>query len=52
MFVKTYDIDFEASLDNFIIFHEQFITNDNHHLRFLAAQHEQNENIDQINSKK
>ncbi|CAF1073014.1 unnamed protein product [Rotaria sordida] len=51
-FIKTFDIEFQASLDDFIIYHEQFITKDNQHLRFLAAQHEENQNIDKINSKK
>jgi hypothetical protein len=40
-FVKTDEIEFQASLDDMIIFHEQFITNDNQHLRILAAQHEE-----------
>jgi len=51
-FIKTFDIEFQASLDDLIIFHEQFITKDNHHLRFLAAQYEENENINKINSNK
>jgi hypothetical protein len=52
IFIKTFDIEFQASLNDLIIFHEQFITKDNHHLRFLAAQYEENENINKINSNK
>jgi hypothetical protein len=43
--IKTYDIEFQASLDDLIIFHEQFITEDNSHLRILAAKHDENEII-------
>ncbi|CAF4608864.1 unnamed protein product [Rotaria sp. Silwood1] len=50
--IKTFDIEFQASLDDFTIYHEQFITKDNHQLRFLAAQHEENQIIDKTNSKK
>jgi hypothetical protein len=46
--IKTFDIEFQASLDDLIIFHEQFITETNSHLRILAAQYDEN----QIHSKK
>lgn len=38
MLVKTVDIEFQASLNDLIIFHEQFITKNKQHLRLLAAQ--------------
>ena len=43
--VKTFDIEFQASLDDLIILHEQFITGDNSHLQILAAQRNGNETI-------
>ncbi|CAF4497379.1 unnamed protein product [Rotaria socialis] len=49
--IKTFDIELEVSLHDFIIYHEQFITKDNQHLRFLAAQHEENQVDVKMNSK-
>lgn len=50
--IKTFDVEFKMSLDDFIIFHEQFITKDNEHLRLVASQHERNENTTNIDSNK
>ena len=36
--VKTFDMEFEASLADLIVYHEQFIGKDNQQLRLLAAQ--------------
>ena len=36
--LKTFDIEFQASLDDLIVFHEQFITKNKQHLCLLAAQ--------------
>lgn len=38
VFLKTFTTEFQASLDDFIVLHEQFITKNNEHLRLLAAQ--------------
>lgn len=37
-------MEFDASLTNFIVYHEQFIGKDNQHLRLLSAQLEQRYN--------
>lgn len=42
--MKTFDINFDASLANLIVYHEQFIGKDNQHLRLLSAQLEQMNN--------
>jgi hypothetical protein len=44
-FIKTFEIEFQASLDDMIIYHEQFIANDNQVLRLLAAQHEEKKKL-------
>ena len=36
--VKTFDMEFEASLTDLIVYHEQFIGKDSQQLRLLAAQ--------------
>ncbi|CAF2796909.1 unnamed protein product [Rotaria sp. Silwood2] len=39
--IKTFDMEFDASLANLILYHEQFIGKDNQQLRLLSAQLEQ-----------
>ncbi|CAF3667368.1 unnamed protein product [Rotaria sp. Silwood1] len=39
--IKTFDMDFDASLANLIVYHEQFIGKDNQNLRLLSAELEQ-----------
>ena len=36
--IRTFDVEFNASLANLIVYHEQFIGKDNQQLRLLAAQ--------------
>ena len=36
--IKTYDMEFDASLANLIVYHEQFIGKDNQQLRLLSAE--------------
>jgi len=36
--LKTFDMDFQASLADFIVYHQQFIGKDNQQLRLLSAQ--------------
>ena len=36
--VKTFDIEFDVSLADLIVYHEQFIDKDNQHLRLLSSQ--------------
>lgn len=43
VFFNTLDIEFQASLDDLILFHEQFIAKTHHHLRLLGAQRDKNE---------
>ncbi|CAF3939022.1 unnamed protein product [Rotaria sp. Silwood2] len=45
--IKTFDMEFDASLANLIVYHEQFIGKDNQQLRLLSAQLEQNPNNDE-----
>lgn len=47
--MKTFDMDFDASLTNLIIYHEQFVGKDNENLRLLSAELEQ---MNDANSKK
>ncbi|CAF4662309.1 unnamed protein product, partial [Rotaria socialis] len=39
--IKTFDMEFDASLANSVVYHEQFIGKDNQQLRLLSAQLEQ-----------
>ena len=39
--MKTFDIEFQVSLENLIIFHEQLMIDDNQHLRFLTAEYDE-----------
>ncbi len=45
--VKTFDIEFDASLADLIVYHEQFIDKDNQHLRLLSAQLNRENSTDQ-----
>jgi hypothetical protein len=36
--IKTFDMEFDASLTDFIVYHEQFIGKDNRQLRLLSAE--------------
>ncbi|UJR10669.1 hypothetical protein I4U23_014864 [Adineta vaga] len=46
--IKTFDMEFDASLANLIVYHEQFIGKDNQQLRLLSAQlDKQNTNVEQ-----
>lgn len=38
VFLKTFNTEFRASLDDLIVFHEQFVTKNDDRLRLLAAQ--------------
>ncbi|CAF1245225.1 unnamed protein product [Adineta ricciae] len=42
--IKTFDMEFNASLADLVVYHEQFIGKDNQHLRLLSAQLNQDEN--------
>ncbi|CAF1212266.1 unnamed protein product [Rotaria magnacalcarata] len=42
--IKTFDMEFDASLANLIVYHEQFVGKDNQQLRLLSAQLEQTNN--------
>lgn len=42
--LKTFDMEFQASLADFIVYHEQFIGGDNERLRLLAAQLDEGKN--------
>ncbi|CAF1265249.1 unnamed protein product [Rotaria sordida] len=42
--IKTFDMEFDASLTNLIVYHAQFVGKDNQQLRLLSAQLEQNTN--------
>lgn len=41
--IKTFDMEFDASLANLIVYHEQFVGKDNQQLRLLSAELHQNE---------
>lgn len=45
--IKTYDMEFDASLANLIVYHEQFVDKDNQHLHLLSAQLNSTEEQDQ-----
>ncbi|CAF0895845.1 unnamed protein product [Rotaria sp. Silwood1] len=45
--IKTFDMEFDASLANLLVYHQQFIGKDNQQLRLLSAQLEQNTNNDE-----
>jgi hypothetical protein len=50
--IKTFDMEFDASLADLIVYHEQFIGKDNQQLRLLSAElNETNNQIDQQNQK-
>ena len=42
--IKTYDMEFDASLTNLILYHEQFIGKNNQRLCLLSAQINKNNN--------
>jgi hypothetical protein len=45
--MRTFDMEFHASLADFIVYHEQFIGRDGQHLRLLSAQFDDNQADDE-----